>query len=193
MDLVTNSDLNSKPNGCTVLYRNWSHCTDADSDFDPDLDPQLLLCPFLPPATKLGQGNVFTGVCDSVHSGGAWLLGGMRGFRGEGQAGACVVAGGHAWLPRGVHGCRGARMVAGGHVWLPGGMHGCRGCMHGCQGAYMVAGGMHVEGGACVGYDEIWRYDQSAGSTHPTGMHSCGQISIPGSGSKSVSSNVNKP
>ena len=26
---------------------------------------------YLPPATKLGQGNIFTGVCDSVHSGGA--------------------------------------------------------------------------------------------------------------------------
>ena len=26
---------------------------------------------FLPAATKLGQGNVFTGVCDSVHGGGA--------------------------------------------------------------------------------------------------------------------------
>ena len=26
--------------------------------------------PFLPAATKLGQGNVFTGVCDSVHRGG---------------------------------------------------------------------------------------------------------------------------
>ena len=24
---------------------------------------------FLPPATKLGQGNVFTGTCDSVHRG----------------------------------------------------------------------------------------------------------------------------
>ena len=29
-------------------------------------DPNLLL----PPATKLGQGNVFTGMCDSVHRGG---------------------------------------------------------------------------------------------------------------------------
>ena len=27
----------------------------------------------LPPATKLGQGYIFTGVCDSVHGGGgAW-------------------------------------------------------------------------------------------------------------------------
>ena len=27
----------------------------------------------LPPATKLGQGYVFTGVCDSVHRGGEYL------------------------------------------------------------------------------------------------------------------------
>ena len=29
---------------------------------------------YLPPATKLGQGNVFTGVCDSVHGGGGGSL-----------------------------------------------------------------------------------------------------------------------
>ena len=29
---------------------------------------------FLPAATKLGQGNVFTGVCDSVHGGGGGYL-----------------------------------------------------------------------------------------------------------------------
>ena len=31
---------------------------------------------FLPPATKLGQGYIFTGVCDSVHGGGCLLSGG---------------------------------------------------------------------------------------------------------------------
>ena len=30
--------------------------------------------PLLPAATKLGQGNVFTGVCDSVHRGGGVCL-----------------------------------------------------------------------------------------------------------------------
>ena len=52
---------------------------------------------FLPPATKLGQGYIFTGVCDSVHGGG-----GVRGW-GVGMRiwGVCVVggacmAGGHA-------------------------------------------------------------------------------------------------
>ena len=65
--------------------------------FSPKFRPKLLL-----PATKLGQGYVFTGVCDSVHGG------------------ACMVAGGHVWLLGvcgcwgGMHGCRGACMVAGG-------------------------------------------------------------------------------
>ena len=68
---------------------------------------------FLPPATKLAQGYIFTGVCDSVHTGGV-----------------CVFPGGHAWLPGEV--C----MVAGG-----GGMHGCQGGVCGCQGVCMVAGG----------------------------------------------------
>ena len=39
--------------------------------------------PFLPPATKLGQGYIFTGVCDSVHGRGGSALGGgtwSRGF-----------------------------------------------------------------------------------------------------------------
>ena len=31
---------------------------------------------FLPPTTKLGQGYVFTSVCDSVHRGGACMAGG---------------------------------------------------------------------------------------------------------------------
>ena len=78
------------------------------------------------------------------------VVGGVHGCRG-----ACMVAGGHAWLPgghawwgEGTHGCRG-------HVWL-GGMCGCGGehallwgCVHGCGG--------HVWWwGACMAYDEIW-------------------------------------
>ena len=58
---------------------------------------------YLPPATKLGQGYIFTGICDSV------------------QGGACVVAWGACMVAGGMCGCRGACMVAGGHVWLPGG------------------------------------------------------------------------
>ena len=63
--------------------------------------------------------------------------------------GACMVAGGHAWLP-------------GGHAWLLGGMCGCLGGMYGCWGcawlprACVVARGMHSCGErACVGLDEI--------------------------------------
>ena len=54
---------------------------------------------------SLRQGNIFTPVCHSVHSGGhAWLLPGGAWLLPGGRAwllwgGACVVApGGHAWL-----------------------------------------------------------------------------------------------
>ena len=111
---------------------------------------------------------------------------GMRGCSG-GHAwllrGACVVAGGHACLLQGGHACLlwGVCVVApGGHVWLLGwwghawllgGMHGCSGG-HAwlLQGACVVAPGGHTWllwgacvvalGVACVGYDEIRRYDQ---------------------------------
>ena len=125
------------------------------------------------PATKLGQSNIFTPVCHSVHRGGirgcSW--GGVHGASG----GMHDCLGGHAWLLwggvwflwGGIHGCSGGCawllpgecMVApggmcvvapGGHAWLfPGGMHGCS------RGTCVVA-----PGGACVGYDEIWRYGQ---------------------------------
>ena len=59
---------------------------------------------------KLGQGYIFTGICDSVHGGGVRDCGGVRGCRG-----ACMVGGGHAWLQGGMCGCwGGACMVAGG-------------------------------------------------------------------------------
>ena len=95
---------------------------------------------------SLGQGNIFTPVCHSVHRGG------MRGCRGACMVagGACVVAGGHAWLQ-------------GGHAWLPGGMCGCQGASVVARGACMVAGvcvhgcgGCVVVEGACIGYDQIW-------------------------------------
>ena len=122
----------------------------------------------LPPATKLGQGYVFTRVCDSVHRGG--MVTGVGACVVAG--GACVVAGGggvvaggvgcawlwggHAWLPGG-HGLQGACLVAREHVWLPGGMCGCQGGMHGHRGSCMVArghawllGGMCGCRGACM-------------------------------------------
>ena len=84
---------------------------------------------------SLGQGNIFTPVCHSVHRGGhAWLLPGR-----------------HVWLlPGGVCGCsRGVCVVAPGgeRAWLlPGGVHGCsQGGMRGCSAGCVVA-----PGEACV-------------------------------------------
>ena len=49
----------------------------------------------LPPTMKLGQGYIFTGVCDSVHRG-ACMAGGMCAQGGmHGQGGMCGL--GHAW------------------------------------------------------------------------------------------------
>ena len=110
----------------------------------------------LPPATKLGQGNIFRSVCQEFcpwgtcmawgvcMAGGACVVGGMHG-RGACVAGVCVwlgacMPGGNAWQ-LGVHG-RGACMV--------GGMHGRGACMvggHVWQGACKV-GGMHCRGSA---------------------------------------------
>ena len=86
--------------------------------------------------------------CLSVHTGGcAWLLPGGHAWLFLGGAGhAWWCSWGHAWL-------------LWGHAWLlQGGVHCCRqGGMHGCSwGACVVAPG----GGACMGYDEIQRYNQ---------------------------------
>ena len=92
----------------------------------------------LPPATKLGQGNIFRSVCPhSVHRGGMRGCSGgvcMVAPQGRGLPGACVVA-----LGGGVHGCsRGACMVArGACVVAPGG---CVFCSGGC--AWLLQGGM---------------------------------------------------
>ena len=51
---------------------------------------------FLPAATKLRQGNIFTPVCHSVHRGGVCVVGGMHG-RGRAWQGACVTGGWCAW------------------------------------------------------------------------------------------------
>ena len=104
------------------------------------------------------------------------VAGGICGCRGVG--GMCGCCWGHAWL-------LGACMVARGwHVWLLGGMHGCLGaCMapggHAWWRGCAWQRGHAWQRGACmvrvawVGYDEIRRYDQWAGGTHPTGTHSC--------------------
>ena len=96
-----------------------------------------LACLVLVTARKrsLGQGNIFTPVCHSVHRGG------MHGCS-QGGGAVCGCSGGHAWLlPGGVRGC------SWGHAWLlPGGVCGC------FQGVCVVApGGMHgCSRGVCV-------------------------------------------
>ena len=68
----------------------------------------------LPPATKLGQGNVFTGVCDSVNRGGAipaCIAGGIP---------ACLAGGSP---PGGMPGLGG--VCSQGGAWSGGGGGGC--------------------------------------------------------------------
>ena len=138
------------------IHKNWN--------FLPSASGRVM---FLPPANEV-WGKViflhlfvilFTGGACMVAPGGACmvaprgacmvapggcgslLLGGMSGY----SWGACVVAPGGACVvaPRGMHGCSqgGMHGCSGGHVWLLlGGVHGC-------------------SRGACMGYDEIQRYD----------------------------------
>ena len=97
---------------------------------------------FAPPATKLGQGNVFTGVCDSVNRGvsspgggvcygGAWsdgggvcsrggvpALGGWCLFRGVSALGGGVCSQGVSALGGGV--CSGGCLLSEGWCLLPG-------------------------------------------------------------------------
>ena len=165
------------------------------------LIPCLLLYPwygyFYRPQTKFAKVRFHR--CLSAHRGACvvaprgrghvWLLlgrhvwfysGGMCGF----YSGACMVLfGGHAWF------------YSGGHVWFySGGVHGFIGghvwfysgeCMVLFGGhAWFYLGGVWFYSGAMHGF--IWgvcmdfsvfsdtmRYGQWAGSTHPTGMHSC--------------------
>ena len=56
---------------------------------------------FLPPATKLGQGNVFTGVCDSVNRGGLLLGGACSKWGGAWSGGVLLRGGGGGLLPGG--------------------------------------------------------------------------------------------
>ena len=102
---------------------------------------------FVPPATKLGQGNVFTGVCDSVNRGvsspGGCLLRG------------CLVRWGWCLLPRG-GACSGG--------W----------CLF--RGVSALGGVVSAPGGVCSWGGAWWRPPgtvTAAGGTHPTRMHSC--------------------
>ena len=59
-----------------------------------------LSCSYYRPQTKLREGNVFTGVRDSVHRGAAWSQG-VAWSRGVPGPGGCLVPGG-AWSQGGL-------------------------------------------------------------------------------------------
>ena len=101
------------------------------------MDPSLNLF-FTARKRSLGQGNIFTPVCYSVHRGGACVVApGGRGVCGCSAGCMCGCSGGHAWLLRGGGGH--AWLLQGGHAWLlQGGMCGCSG------GAHVVAPGGHA-------------------------------------------------
>ena len=109
----------------------------------------------LPPATKLGQGYVFTRVCDSVNGGcvlsqHAWQVVFQHALQQVSEGGGLLLAG-----------C----LVLGWGAWPQGGL---------------LWGGSAV-GGAWSGgllWGEVLSGDPpgtatAAGGTHPTGMHSC--------------------
>ena len=111
----------------------------------------------------------------------------------HGCQGACVVAGGHAWLWGGMCGCWGvgACVVLGGELgvcmvvggtWLWGVMHGCRGCVwlwggacvaagvvHGCGGCAWLRGACMVVGGCVV----VGGMHGCRGCVVVRGMHGC--------------------
>ena len=106
---------------------------------------------------SLGQGNIFTPVCHSVHRGACMVAGGHVWF----YLGGCawLLPGGHVWLLGGV-----CVVLFGGHAWLlPGGVHGCSGGMRGfIWGACMV-----LFGGVCMvlfggmrGFFSFFRYNE---------------------------------
>ena len=63
--------------------------------------PYSLLSSLLPAATKLWQGNVFTGVCDSVHTGECLVPGEMPGAGGllPGEEGSALGGIWSRWVP----------------------------------------------------------------------------------------------
>ena len=133
----------------------------------------------LPPATKLGQGNVFTGVCDSVNRGGCYPSMHCRWYPGM----PCSRSpGGGGLLQEGVvPGPEGEGVpTPGGKGW------GWPSVMAFCY-ALLV---WWSSGGGAEGYNRrpphqkavtvAWwrpspRTATAAGGTHPTGMHSCGK------------------
>ena len=66
---------------------------ERDQEWDNNWEWDQWVLVYLPPATKLGQGYIFTGVCDSVHGGGGGLVMG-----GACSRGGCLVEDPPGWL-----------------------------------------------------------------------------------------------
>ena len=120
------------------------------------------------PKRSFGQGNIFTGVCDSVHKGGCLVLGGgvwSPIFRGRG--GECLVSNfsGGGLVSNFLGGC----LVSN----FSGGEGGLRGKVKGGEG---LRGGFFFDFCFLWGYtpprDQTPEYSQHSAGTHPTGMHS---------------------
>ena len=124
---------------------------------------------FLPPANKVFEGYVFTGVCLSKGHGACMAWGGMHG---RGYAWWGGMHGGHVWQERhcmagGMHG-RGVCMAE----WCAwqGGMCG-RGCLAGEH-----AWWGHVWQGVCVAGGHVWQggHAWQEGGMHGRGVHGRG-------------------
>ena len=113
-----------------------------------DINRLLVIVLLLPPAMKLGQGNIFRSVCQEFCPQGVGVHG----------RGGMHVAGGHVWQGHvwqgGMYG-RGA-CVAGGHVWQ-GGVHGRGACVAGGYAWWGCLAGGHVWWGACMAGGHAWQ------------------------------------
>ena len=103
----------------------------------------------LPPATKLGQGNIFRSVCQEFcPQGGGGMCSGGHAWQGVCVVGACMAGG--------VGTCMAGACIVGRHAWwggacVAGGMHGRGACMEGVcvwQGEHVWQGGMCGRGRA---------------------------------------------
>ena len=115
----------------TVTRKKITTRRQAGSQREPILSSDVA---YLPPATKLGQGYIFTGVCDSVHGGGSApggrlvLVGGLVPGSGGSAPGGCLVPGGGLVPGPGEGG-----LLPGGAWWRP-------------PGTATAAGGTHPTG-----------------------------------------------
>ena len=139
----------------------------------------------LPPAMKLGQGNVFTGVCDSVNRGvlSQHVLQVVSQHALQQVSSGCYPSMHCRWYPS-MPCSRGVFLQGGSPGGFSGGVDFCYGLLLWSSDMAVWFGGLliwssgggattpegHHRGGAW------WRPPQmatAAGSTHPTGMHSC--------------------